>query len=723
MSDRKIVAFRNFDADLFEINFRLVLNGGEYSHITIVGDRETVRRVPKSPQFSTYQISKQVSIKTVLELARLIHAGNYDAVFYGSNDEGGVNAILFDLFVAYFSWKAIWVANRLKLRCFRSRLDLLLAWIPKLIKWPRYLKVKNKVAKYVLGFSDELLYSDKPVNFEFETCAPSLVKKTLADETRSCFYLSEGDELLFKLTERDLSGVVLGVSNEPAKASGNKEGFINLELLQAGVVTKSIKQDCKTFLEGWNDHRFDLAPTQASDDIILKCHLKGGGEKVALSFPFIQKRFSEKNIIVIILDGVNKDYLGAYSSDSRQYSENIDGFFNGKLKYQSAFSQEIWTRPTFASMMTSYYPSHHQLADKNFFMQLPPEIPTLAEQLRESGYHTAAYVSHRLANQLYGFSRGFDRFVWRQTNEKPSYDAHDITYFALETLAENQTNNLFMFLHYFDTHLPFFPRSPYCYNGRKKDFRNASEVYLKAKQNRFFTDEDRNLINQTAQNKVREIDRILEPLFLKLKSKDYAENTTVILTSDHGSGRLHADAILDNGILRLVDEIVEVPLLVSPAGNIGIQQPYRGIENLVEASVDLYPTVLDLAGVDPEHSPYSQSYIPSPKSYKKKKELAISEAIYFDTYQLIVRTSEDRYFLKCKKSEGSFTVDSQDTDREEMYSSSAMSMDRLQKIAEGSELSRKFKRLREELGLAEFNSLNPLRKQLLTDRDSHATSK
>lgn len=683
MSKAKILAIRNFSADLFEINLRKILRIQNYSEVVIAGDYETIRRVPKLPGFASFQLERPISLKSIQNLHRFIREGSFDGVFYGSNDENGVGAILMDLFILMFPWKEIHVAHRLEIRMFQSRAALLGSLLLKIFWIPSYFL--RKPASYTLRFSDDLLSPERPVHFCFKGDEPPLLKKTVGEETRGCFQLSSEKSIELPLTNQDGIGVVMGVAGEIQK---KQEGVLELSIWENGVQTSFIKQETETLLPGWNDHELRFEKRDQSNNTVLKCELQNSKEDIFLSFPLLQKKLSQKNVIVIILDGVNKNYLGTYKPEACQYSPNIDEFFRNQFQYQSVFSQEIWTRPTFASMATSYYPSHHRLADKNFLMELPQSKPTLAEELRKGGFHTAAYVSHRLANQLYGFSRGFDRFVWRQTNEKPSFNARDITYFALETLAQNKSNNLFLFLHYFDTHWPFFPKSPYCYYGRQKDFRNASEVYLHCKHERKFSDDDRALITQTAQNKVREIDRILEPLLQKLKSKDYFENTSVILTSDHGAGRLYADAVLEGGILRLVDEIVEIPLLVSVAGNLTIDRSQTKRNQLVEGSVDFYPSVLELAGVHAPHSPYSQSYISS-ENLNGEKNYAISEAIYFDTYQLIARTQEEQYYLKCKKPTGSFQIDSNDV-----------------REGEGQTGDQEFKRIREELGLAEYNQ-NP----------------
>ena len=43
---------------------------------------------------------------------------------------------------------------------------------------------------------------------------------------------------------------------------------------------------------------------------------------------------------------------------------------------------------------------------------LPPEVPTLAEQLQHGGYATAGLVNDGQMQALWGFARGYDQ--WRE---------------------------------------------------------------------------------------------------------------------------------------------------------------------------------------------------------------------------------------------------------------------------------------------------------------------
>lgn len=692
----KILAIRTCSADLFEINARRLLRQYPAAEVTFVGDSETIRRIPKSSNFSTYQINAQAALdifKFLLDTVRT----PFDLVFYGHNDRLGYSFFFFEIFFLLMPWRRAAIAQGLDLHFTQSHFQFFLRWAKKLLLIFLPMGQTNRsLSQYQIGFTDELLAADQPAHFSFDGSSPDLLKKTVNDETRSCFSVSSSRPVMIKI-DPDASEFSIGAARNSASAS---DAQLEISLLQNQNMLDEVRQPVKTFLPEWNDHSFNLKlknhpGAHGQQNYFVKCSVQGNGE-AALSFPKVIKRKRGKKIVVLILDALNLNHLGIYNPVS-SCSPFIDQYFGDGLKYTAAFSQEVWTRPAFASFATSYYPSHHQVLGKNFFQQVPSHLPNLADELRRNGYHTCGYVSHRLANQLYGHSRGFDRFVWRQTGENPFFNARDIVSFGLETLHQNRNNDLFMFLHFFDTHHPFFPRSPYNYSSRRKDFRDPQRVYHDCFKKRKFSAGDREFMNQAAMDKLTEVDFLLEPLFSKLTSKDFVENTSVILTSDHGFLKFSEDAILDTGTYRLVSEMIQVPLLVrSP----GIRK--QTIDRPVESNIDLFPSVLDLAAIEADHSDYSKSYIPNQNGMIDEKKYAVSECVYGEVYQLSIRSNEECFYLRCKKDIVSMTFYPKLYWEEMAFDLKSDPSMKHNLIPGNPALSEKFKELRQRLGLVEF---------------------
>jgi arylsulfatase A-like enzyme len=472
------------------------------------------------------------------------------------------------------------------------------------------------------------------------------LKKTIKDETRNCFRISSSRplELSFPLSG-DCGSLKLGAA---LKTGGRRSGRGRFEVV-LGSDTEGkrafITQKIDTLLDGWNDYELDLSEFKKKKLSSLNIEVKSVNtqEEVYVSYPNITHRANNKNIVVIILDGVIPDHLGIYDK-GRTTTPSIDRFFKNGIIFRNAFSQEIWTRPVFASMMTGLYPSHHQLVGKNFFQRLPGRHPLLAEVMKKNGYQTFAYISHRLANQLYGYSRGFDRFIWKQTGRNASCSHIDGILSCYEAMLNNKDSNNVIILHIFDTHMPFFPRSPYYYRDNLSGFEDIRKIYFKQIFEKV-PEELQRYYKKSYENKLEEVDMFLGILFDKINSSELRENTHVILTSDHGMTQFEKDSFLKDGSYNLKDARVEVPLLLfSPGLDKGAV-----VDELVEANVDLYPTLLDIAGIKAKTPFYSRSFFPDPSGKIRGKDFAVSELIYKEGYQIVIRNSDKRYHKICAR--------------------------------------------------------------------------
>lgn len=92
------------------------------------------------------------------------------------------------------------------------------------------------------------------------------------------------------------------------------------------------------------------------------------------------------------------------------------------------------------------------------------------------------------------------------------------------------------------------------------------------------------------------VDREIERVLAALRRSPFFENTVIVFTSDHGE-LLGAHGGLHQKWFNMYDETVRVPFSVSHAGQFGPRG--RKIEEWVTSHVDLVPTLLGLAGLDP----------------------------------------------------------------------------------------------------------------------------
>jgi arylsulfatase A-like enzyme len=221
---------------------------------------------------------------------------------------------------------------------------------------------------------------------------------------------------------------------------------------------------------------------------------------------------------------------------------------------------------------------------------LSAKIVTLAERLQAAGYHTLGFSGNPFLIEPFGFAQGFDRFEFFPGGDFAT--ANQIVSAALVSVKRSSPKPLFLWLHLMEPHSPYAPppwtigtfrgsggapvRLPvaapapaWLLNGSPNDLRRYEEAY----------DEEILAVDTAVGTLLRGIDEVRD-----------ASRTVVALTADHG------EQFLDHGGWehsdQLYDELIRVPLMIKAPG-----EPRRTVDAQVEL-LDVYPTLLDYAGVD-----------------------------------------------------------------------------------------------------------------------------
>lgn len=114
------------------------------------------------------------------------------------------------------------------------------------------------------------------------------------------------------------------------------------------------------------------------------------------------------HILLIILDTQRRDRLSIYGYP-HETSPQFDAFAADSTRFERAVAPAQWTVPAHASLFTGVYPSTHQVTQADH--RLTSHYPTLAERLRDGGYHTAGFCNNPLVGILNnGLQRGFIDF-------------------------------------------------------------------------------------------------------------------------------------------------------------------------------------------------------------------------------------------------------------------------------------------------------------------------
>lgn len=305
------------------------------------------------------------------------------------------------------------------------------------------------------------------------------------------------------------------------------------------------------------------------------------------------------NVVVIGIDTLRADHLGCYGY-SRPTSPNIDRLASEGVRFQYAISSSPWTLPSFATVFTSLYPSQHGAGSLQ--TRLRTVFPTLAMLLLKNGYSTAGIANNATIGPEFGMDRGFE--FYHLSPPVRECDAMRATEDALRWLDANKEKRFFLFVHYFDPHLPYKPPAPYDtlfsagYAGpvgsefdTKTTGTDDPHAYDYVRE---MSVEDRNQVVSLYDGEIAYTDAAVGKLLEGLEERELRSNTLIVLLSDHG------EEFLDHGALNhghsLYDELLRVPLIYSwpgrlPAGEVVPEQVRL---------LDVAPTILDLLKMRPE---------------------------------------------------------------------------------------------------------------------------
>jgi len=331
-----------------------------------------------------------------------------------------------------------------------------------------------------------------------------------------------------------------------------------------------------------------------------------------------------KNLLFISIDTLRRDAIGAYGS-SRGATPAIDVFAESSVVFDGAWTHTPKTAPAHMSMFTSLPPSAHGVGNLNTTGagRLSDSIRTLPEVLQDAGFATGGFTGGGNAKGSLGFDRGFDAF---DDTGEPLYEkVRRAEPWIME--AEASGRPWFCFLHTYHVHDPYFPPPKYMerfvsgdYDGpilaTKKAIRDAIEAgddlapdmqgHAKITWNYWFRVREKNPVDLAYLHDlytagVAHMDFILGAFLKRLMDAGIAEDTIIVLTTDHG------EEFGEHGQVRheqLWAELAHVPLMVMLPGKkyagTRIAEPVRHL--------DLLPSLLEL--LDVEDVPLDQGGTP-----------------------------------------------------------------------------------------------------------------
>lgn len=342
------------------------------------------------------------------------------------------------------------------------------------------------------------------------------------------------------------------------------------------------------------------------------------------------------NIVIVMTDQQRWDTLGVYGND-RIRTPNLDRLAGDGALFEHAFVPVPLCIPSRASLFTGQYPSRHGVASGTGRSSMA-DTSNLAASLHDAGYRTILAGKNHVFDKN-GLARWFDhvvaydhagrvsdgdsderavrasrkgrfdeRFIEDGVRDAAHAPTRRITSAAIDAVGDAREGDqpFFLWLSYPDPHPPYVVAEPYASMYRGQDLgepvmrigelddkplrQRVSQRLMRAAD---YSSEELRRLREIYYGMISFVDDEVGRFTDALHETGIAEDTIVVFTSDHG------DYLGDHGMVRkspaMYDCLVRVPMFIRWPGHI---VPTRVTETLVE-SIDLAPTLLELAGVTP----------------------------------------------------------------------------------------------------------------------------
>lgn len=318
----------------------------------------------------------------------------------------------------------------------------------------------------------------------------------------------------------------------------------------------------------------------------------------------------------------------------KPYGANIDTpeiqlFSERSLVFRNAFSTAPTCSPSRSSLLTGKSPHVNGmlgLAHRGF--SLNDYQDHIVNKLNEAGYYTALSGIQHVADssERIGYKQILDNWKFEMSHE---FDFDTIAYDisnakAAASFIQSRGKNdcpFFISLGLFNSHR-IFPKSN----------EEINPDYLSCPYPLF---DDSKVREDYARfiTSIKTVDHAVGIVLKALQSSDFADNTCVIFTTDHG-------APFPEMKCTLSDEGIGIALIIDFPGN-----AKRGVSSdTLVSNLDVFPTICELAGIDVPEDIEGVSLVDymSGNSQHPRKEV-FSEVTYHAAYEPMRSVRTDRY--------------------------------------------------------------------------------
>lgn len=326
----------------------------------------------------------------------------------------------------------------------------------------------------------------------------------------------------------------------------------------------------------------------------LSCGMPDGGSPRALR--------PHPNVVLVVVDALRADHLGCYGYD-RETTPEIDRLAENALVFANAYSNATFTFPSTASIFTATLPVVHRIAwheDRQEQMRrISDEYTLLTEVFHDAGYRTGLLTFPGWVSPTANYMQGVDVRV------ESKRDDRDLLEHARQFIEQSAQGPFFLYLHFIELHDYFHPQHLFEDVDPAAAEISQELLALRDMTNRGayrsmvrdlpakLTDSDLEFLITTYDRKLRETDSIIGDLARHLERQGLLEDTLLAITADHGEQFLEHGLLVHGGD-AFYNDVLRVPFVVSNPALFEVKESVT----IPVSSIDIGPTLLDLAGLD-----------------------------------------------------------------------------------------------------------------------------
>jgi arylsulfatase A-like enzyme/Flp pilus assembly protein TadD len=310
------------------------------------------------------------------------------------------------------------------------------------------------------------------------------------------------------------------------------------------------------------------------------------------------------NVLLVTIDTLRADHLGCYGR-AAAVTPTLDTLAGRGVRFATAVAHVPLTGPSHVSILTGRTPLRHGFRDNGGYV-IPAEAKTAADDFRQAGYRTAAFVSGFPLDRRFGFDRGFETYDdhlprGNDPRRTPYVErfADATTDAALRWLAAPApgASPFFLWVHYYDPHAPYEPPGALAEQFRSSPY----------------------------DGEIAFVDSQLARLLAALEGQGQLARTLVLVTADHGES-LGEHGEGTHGLF-VYDATLRVPWIMSGPGLAAGR-----VATTVARGIDVLPTLLDYAGLAPAPGAFAfiegRSLRPAAEGREMADAPAYAESLY-----------------------------------------------------------------------------------------------